>query len=172
MPLYLNKSEAENITIYQPANEKYQSVRKMIEEYYNSIEQDNDNIILKYCNLTKNNNYIEDSNNYYMHYLNHRVISVEFLPETKDTCDLTIKNYHNFATDSGVIIHNSKATLAAEDVRFGRTIERIQRTLVSELTKIAIVHLMAQGFKEKDLLNFELKLTNPSSIYEQEQLEK
>ena len=35
----------------------------------------------------------------------------------------------------------SKATLAAEDVRFARTIERIQRISISELTKIAIVHL-------------------------------
>ena len=42
---------------------------------------------------------------------------------------------------------NGKATLAAEDVRFARTIERIQRTVVSELSKIAIVHLYAQGIQ-------------------------
>ena len=65
----------------------------------------------------------------------------------------------------------SKATLAAEDVRFARTIERIQRIVVSELTKIAIVHLYAQGYQDKDLVNFELGLTNPSTIYEQEKLE-
>ena len=65
----------------------------------------------------------------------------------------------------------SKATLAAEDVRFARTIERIQRILISELTKIAVVHLYAQGFTDEELVNFELKLTNPSTIYEQEKLE-
>tara|TARA_Y100001963_G_scaffold37291_1_gene52107 strand:- start:4180 stop:6012 length:1833 start_codon:yes stop_codon:yes gene_type:complete len=65
----------------------------------------------------------------------------------------------------------SKATLAAEDVRFARTIERIQRIIVSELTKIAVVHLYAQGYTDSELVNFELKLTNPSTIYEQEKIE-
>ena len=65
----------------------------------------------------------------------------------------------------------SKATLAAEDVRFARTIERIQRITVSELTKIAIVHLYAQGYQDSELVNFELSLTNPSTIYEQEKIE-
>ena len=65
----------------------------------------------------------------------------------------------------------SKATLAAEDVRFARTIERIQRITISELTKIGIVHLFAQGYQDADLVNFELDLTNPSTIYEQEKIE-
>jgi hypothetical protein len=65
---------------------------------------------------------------------------------------------------------NGKATLAAEDVRFARTIERIQRTIVSELTKIAIVHLAAQGIDDSEMVNFELSLTNPSTIYEQEKV--
>jgi hypothetical protein len=65
---------------------------------------------------------------------------------------------------------NGKATLAAEDVRFARTIERIQRTIVSELTKIAIVHLAAQGIEDAEMVNFELSLTNPSTIYEQEKV--
>ena len=65
----------------------------------------------------------------------------------------------------------SKATLAAEDVRFARTIERFQKILVAELTKIAIVHLYTQGFEDAELLNFDLELTNPSMIHEQEKLE-
>jgi hypothetical protein len=65
---------------------------------------------------------------------------------------------------------NGKATLAAEDVRFARTIERIQRTLVSELTKIAVVHLAAQGIEDAEITNFELSLTNASTIYEQEKV--
>jgi hypothetical protein len=63
-----------------------------------------------------------------------------------------------------------KATLAAEDVRFARTIERIQRTIVSELTKIGIVHLAAQGIEDSEMVNFELSLTNASTIYEQEKV--
>ena len=64
-----------------------------------------------------------------------------------------------------------KATLAAQDVRFARTIERIQRIFLSELTKIAMVHLYSQGFTNEEMVEFELKLTNPSSIAEQEKLE-
>jgi hypothetical protein len=65
---------------------------------------------------------------------------------------------------------NGKATLAAQDVRFARTIERIQRIMVSELTKIAIIHLYVQGFTDEKLVNFELSLTNPSTLYEQEKI--
>ena len=65
---------------------------------------------------------------------------------------------------------NGKATLAAEDVRFARTIERIQRTLVSELTKLAVTHLAAQGLEGTEMVDFELDLVNPSTIYEQEKV--
>ena len=63
-----------------------------------------------------------------------------------------------------------KATLAAEDIRFARTIERIQRIVVSELTKIALVHLYAQGYHDESMTNFELSLTTPSIIYDQERI--
>jgi len=65
---------------------------------------------------------------------------------------------------------NGKATLAAEDVRFARTIERIQRTVISELSKIAIVHLYSQGITDSEMTNFSLSLVNPSTIYEQEKV--
>ena len=63
-----------------------------------------------------------------------------------------------------------KATLAAQDIRFARTIERIQRIIVSELYKIALVHLYTQGYRDEQLGNFELSLTNPSIIYDQERV--
>jgi hypothetical protein len=66
---------------------------------------------------------------------------------------------------------NGKATLAAMDVRFAKTIERVQRVLISELTKIAIVHLYAQGITDDRLTDFSLELTIPSKIYEQEKVE-
>jgi hypothetical protein len=65
----------------------------------------------------------------------------------------------------------SKATLAAEDVRFARTIERLQKIICAELEKIAIVHLYTQGFEDAELIDFELELTNPSMIHMQEKLE-
>jgi hypothetical protein len=63
-----------------------------------------------------------------------------------------------------------KATLAAEDIRFARTIDRIQRILLSELYKIALVHLYAQGYTGEQMTNFELGLTTPSIIYDQERI--
>jgi len=66
---------------------------------------------------------------------------------------------------------NGKATLAALDSRFAKTIERVQRVIISELTKIAIVHLYAQGITDDKLTGFSLELTIPSKIYEQEKVE-
>jgi hypothetical protein len=63
-----------------------------------------------------------------------------------------------------------KATLAAEDIRFARTVDRIQRITLSELYKIALVHLYSQGYTGEELTNFELDLTGPSIIYEQEKI--
>ena len=63
-----------------------------------------------------------------------------------------------------------KATLAAEDIRFARTVERIQKILESELTRIALVHLYTQGFTGESLTNFEIKLSTPSIIFDQEKV--
>ena len=63
-----------------------------------------------------------------------------------------------------------RATLAAEDIRFARTVERMQRIIESELTKISLIHLYAQGFRGEELTNFEIKLSSPSIIYEQEKI--
>lgn len=66
---------------------------------------------------------------------------------------------------------NAKAGLSTLDIRFSRTIERVQKIIVSELYKIAAVHLVVQGFKTEDILNFELFLTSPSIIYERQKVE-
>lgn len=63
---------------------------------------------------------------------------------------------------------SGKATLSAEDIRFARTVERVQKVIESELTKIAMVHLYAQGFTGESLTNFDIRLTTPSVIFEQE----
>lgn len=65
----------------------------------------------------------------------------------------------------------AKATLSQEDVRFSRSIARIQRTVISELNKLAVIHLYANGFDGEDLIDFDLNLSNPSTIAQQQKLE-
>ena len=52
--------------------------------------------------------------------------------------------------------------LSLMDIRFARTINKIQKSMIAELNKIAIIHLFLLGF-EDELSNFTLALTNPSS---------
>ena len=66
---------------------------------------------------------------------------------------------------------SSKATLAQEDIRFSRTIAVIQKTLIAELSKLAIIHLYSHGYDGEDLQNFTLRLSNPSTIAQQQKLE-
>jgi hypothetical protein len=64
-----------------------------------------------------------------------------------------------------------KTTLAQKDIRFARTIQRLQRVLITELEKIGIIHLYTLGYRGDDLLNFKLSLNNPSKIAEMQELE-
>ena len=52
--------------------------------------------------------------------------------------------------------------LSLQDIRFARTINRIQKCMIAEMNKIAIIHLFLMGF-EDELSNFTLGLTNPST---------
>lgn len=65
----------------------------------------------------------------------------------------------------------AKATLAQEDIRFSRTITRIQKVIISELNKMAMIHLYSHGYEGEDLLDFTLKLSNPSSVAQLQKLE-
>lgn len=76
------------------------------------------------------------------------------------------KAYLGYESDIG-----SKATLAQQDVRFARTIERVQKIVVAELNKIAMIHLFLLGYSGSDLADFELKLATSSTISEQQKLE-
>ena len=64
-----------------------------------------------------------------------------------------------------------KSTLAQKDIRFARTIQRLQRVIISELEKIGMIHLYTLGFRNDDLLKFKLNLNNPSKIAELQELE-
>jgi len=64
-----------------------------------------------------------------------------------------------------------KTTLAQKDIRFARTIQRLQRVVVAELEKIGIIHLFTLGYRNEDLLKFSIVLNNPSKISELQELE-
>lgn len=76
------------------------------------------------------------------------------------------KAYLSYEGDMG-----SKATLSQQDVRFSRTVQRIQKLFASELCKIAIIHLAILGYSGRDLVNFEIKMNSSSTIAEQQKLE-
>jgi hypothetical protein len=65
----------------------------------------------------------------------------------------------------------SKATLSQQDVRFARSVARIQRTILAELNKLAIIHLYCNGYTGEDLLDFNLQLSTASTIAQLQKLE-
>ena len=65
---------------------------------------------------------------------------------------------------------NGTSTLANMTVNFSNLIERFQKSFVAELEKIAIIHLYSLGITDNNMMNFELRLTSPSIIYEQEKI--
>lgn len=98
---------------------------------------------------------------------NHKIIKIEELETNEDVGCLTIDNeFHNFAIESGVFVGNSQ-----KDLRFARTIQRLQKSVTSELEKIGIIHLYILGFRGEDLISFKLSLNNPSKITELQELE-
>lgn len=111
--------------------------------------------------------------------VNHKIVSIEViqLDEPEWVYDLEVERRDDsniepiFALESGIYVHNSKATLAQEDVRFSRTIQRIQKVVLSELMKIAVIHLFLLGYRDEDLVDYEIKMANPSTIAEQQKLE-
>lgn len=64
-----------------------------------------------------------------------------------------------------------KTTLAQKDIRFARTVQRLQRSIITEVEKIGIIHLYTLGYREEDLVSFTCHLNNPSKIAEMQELE-
>jgi intein/homing endonuclease len=64
-----------------------------------------------------------------------------------------------------------KETLSQKDIRFARTVQRLQRSIVTEITKAAMIHLLVLGYEDEDINSFELNLNNPSKIAEFQELE-
>jgi len=65
----------------------------------------------------------------------------------------------------------ARTSLATMDVRFAKTIERIQKMIIKGLEKVSIIELAFKRFRIDDMYDFQLKLTTPSKIYEMQELE-
>lgn len=106
---------------------------------------------------------------------------IENLPGGQFTGDIDDVNYLRDKLFSAIKIPKAylaqtdaaedKTTLAQKDIRFARTIQRLQRVVLAEVQKICIVHLFTLGYRNEDLLNFNLTLNNPSKIAELQELE-
>lgn len=91
---------------------------------------------------------------------------VEYLQKKMFAALQVPKAYLNYVENLG-----SKASLSQLDIRFSRTISVFQRIIISELNKLAMIHLYSKGFDGEDLIDFELRLSNPSTVALQQKLE-
>jgi hypothetical protein len=132
-------------------------------------------------------------------YMNHKVVSVRKTEDTEVVYDLTVDEHHCFAIGQGVFVHNSmedieyylkklftaikippaylgreegvvRSILSNEDVRFARTIMRIQRAVIDGLERVCDLHLMALNI-DPDQVEYEVRMTVPSAIFELAQME-
>ena len=99
-----------------------------------------------------------------------RTHDIEDVKYLRDKLFSALKVLASYLTQ-GVEGTEDKTTLAMKDVRFARTVQRLQRSVLAELEKIGIVHLHTLGFRGEDLVNFSLTLQNPSKIAEIQELE-
>jgi len=103
---------------------------------------------------------------------NHKVVEVNHLEEKVDTYNLEVEdgnNNHNFLTDKGLTLKNS--TLSQQSIKFANQVKYIQKIVVSELKKIAMIHLFSLGIRDQRLVQFDLSLTSPSTVQESEYLD-
>lgn len=65
--------------------------------------------------------------------------------------------------DSGA---GDEKSLSQKDIKFAKIIQRLQKHLIEELRKMAVIHLHSLGFKGNDIIDFEIHLNNPSKLAE------
>jgi hypothetical protein len=94
-----------------------------------------------------------------------KIADIEYLQSNLFTALRVPKPFLGFEEATG-----EGKNLALQDIRFSRTINRIQQSMLQELNKIAIIHLFILGF-EDDLDNFTLTLNNPSTQAEMLKIE-
>lgn len=147
-------NEMKKVPHIDPATGDYNlkfNLQNMIEDFYLPVRGQDSGTNIETLDGMSNEGYIED-----VDYVRNRMMAALKIPKAW------------FGYDEGV---EGKGTLAAEDIRFARTIERVQNIVVSELTKMAIIHLYSQGYEDGDLVDFDLGLTSPSIVYERQKVD-
>lgn len=86
-----------------------------------------------------------------------QIADIEYLQRKLFTALRVPKSFLGFEEAAG-----EGKNLALQDIRFSRTVNRIQQSMIQEMNKIAIIHLFLLGF-EDDLDNFTITLNNPST---------
>lgn len=129
-------------------NLKY-NLESQLEDWYMPVRGGQSGTTVETLPGLQNTNQLED-----VEYMRNKMLASLKIP----------KDFLGYGEESS----GGKANLASLDIRFARTIERIQKIFVSELYKVAVVHLKTQGYANSDLLNFELYLTNPSLVFERQ----
>ena len=94
-----------------------------------------------------------------------QIADIEYLQKKLFTALRVPKPFLGFDETTG-----DGKNLALQDIRFSRTVNRIQQSMLQELNKIVIIHLYLLGF-EDDLDNFTLTLNNPSTQAEMLKIE-
>jgi hypothetical protein len=157
-PKYLRKDYFMNLS------EGYQSEEEFLFE--TGLTEKSLNTNLKRLNIS----YDYWVNNILGSTYNHKVKEVRFIDERVDTYNMEVDHEdHNYLLDAGIFIKNS--TASQEDIRFSKTIKKIQDVVIAELEKIAVIHLILQGYTKEEVLSFSLSLTAPSDQSELEKLE-
>lgn len=163
--------------VYDPGDNRWRYTHNMVNDalfrgeesemvchHKNFDRGDNRPTNLSFVSLDEHRN-IQASNTYEeLSWSDVRVVSVKY-GETMDTYDLTVDDYHNFAISQGVFVHNSQ-----EDVRFARTVLRIQSEFINGMRKIARVHLATRRI-DPAAVDFQIKMAVPSAIFELGQME-
>lgn len=94
-----------------------------------------------------------------------QIADIEYLQRKLFTALRVPKSFLGFEEPTG-----DGKNLALQDIRFTRTVNRIQQSMIQELNKIAILHLFLLGL-EDELDNFTLTLNNPSTQAEMMKIE-
>tara|TARA_R110000824_G_scaffold142822_4_gene310102 strand:+ start:2756 stop:4588 length:1833 start_codon:yes stop_codon:yes gene_type:complete len=159
-----------------PAQEMEQYMQKIMTQMKRNqiVDPDTGRVDLRYNPMS-----IEED--YYIPVRAGQSTRIESLPGGTYTGDIEDVKYLRDKMFSAIKIPTSylssesseedKTTLAQKDIRFARTIQRLQRAIVTELEKVGIIHLYTLGYRGDDLVSFKMALNNPSKLAELQELE-
>lgn len=94
---------------------------------------------------------------------------IEDVKYLRDKLMMSLKvpgSYVNYSQEGKIPDRN----LSQSDIRFANDIQRIQRIIITELRKVAMIQLAFHGFRGEDLLDFDISMNNPSTASQEQRL--